>query len=205
MYPGSVLDLDPSIVSSSPPLIIRTNRTWGLRSDRKRYRVPTPPGTPKPADITGGGLKDWDTDRDTLIEPLGDVIVDGWIADKGIPGADRSDLLLTVIGHDTNGNGKLDANEITAIIGECREVPGKNYQYIEQINGVFYIHHINWKDVNGNGIPDDGDNFWHYIYNTSTGVLKIYDRNGNLVYMGTPDGQNNQIPPHTPWNWLYDN
>jgi len=58
MYPGSVLDLDPSIVASSPPLIIRSNRTWGVRSDKKQYRVPTPPGTPKPADITGGGWKD---------------------------------------------------------------------------------------------------------------------------------------------------
>lgn len=204
MFPGSILfdGLAPDMASM--PNVIATNRIWPVKWD-PNWAVETPGTVPKPGDITGDGRNDWDCNGDTWIAPLGDVFVDKWVADNGAPGADDDDSLVTVIGHDTNGNGKLDANEVTAIIGECQEIPGMNRTYIEEINGVFYVHHVNWDDNNRNGEIDPGEDVWHYIYNTSTGILKIYDKDGTLVYMGPPDGSNNQVPPGTPWDWWYDN
>lgn len=43
---------------------------------------------------------------------------------------------------------------------------------------------------------------------TSGGILikaaYSYDKDGNLVYMGPPDGSNNQVPGGQPWDWWYD-
>lgn len=206
-FPGSALPVGTSPAMYEIPNIILTNRFLPRKYD-PRWVVEVPretPFPPKPGDITGDGRNDWDCDGDTWIAPLGDVYVDSWIADNGPTGASGGDSLVTVIGHDTNGNGKLEANEVTAIIRECREVPGMNSVYIEEIDGVYYVHHINWDDQNGNQRIDPGENVWHYIYNTSTGILKIYDKNGDLVYMGPPSGSPNQVPPYSPWDWWYDN
>lgn len=206
MFPGSFVSIGTAPLMSALPNVIRTNRFWPIKWD-PRWTVEVPrvtPFPPKPGDITGDGRNDWDCNGDTWIAPLGDVYVDTWIADNGAAGASNDDSLVTVIGHDTNGNGKLDANEVTAIIGECREVPGMNNVYIEKLDGVYYVHHINWDDENRNERIDPGEDVWHYIYNTSTGVLKIYDKNGDLVYMGPPSGSPNQVPPYDPWDWWYN-
>jgi len=203
MFPGTCMIVGTITLMYAVQNIIKTKRILPVDIVPNWWRVPTISDVPKPGDITGDGRNDWDCDGDTWISPLGDVFVDTWVSDNGEDGADASDSLLTVIGHDLNGNGRLEANEVTAIIGECREVPGVNMLYIEELNGVFYIHHINWNDTNNNHILDPGEDVWHYIYNTSTGILKIYDKNGVLVYMGSPDGNNNQVAGGSPWNWWY--
>jgi hypothetical protein len=35
---------------------------------------------------------------------------------------------------------------------------------------------------------DPCEPIFHYIYNTKTGILKIFDQTGNLIYSGPPAG-----------------
>lgn len=144
-------------------------------------RAPAPAGMPPTGDITGDGNDDWDFDSDTII-PNSDIIVDVWTSDNkpDTPG-NHEDSIIFVIGHDTNGNGKLDVGEQTHIIGECVFPGGRNQGWIKKEgDGVWYAH---WVNVH----PITGEKF-HYIYNTQTGILKIYNEDGVLVYIGPPEG-----------------
>ncbi len=154
---------------------------------RAEPRLRTGPGVvslPKPTDITGDGRTDWDSDSDTHVE--GDTYVDGWISDAD-SGGWFGDCIIIVIGHDTNQNGKLDGSEVTDIIGKCIYDPGANSAKIFPIPDGSVIHHWNWEDSNRDGDRDPGERARHYIYNTKTGKLKVYDENGNLLFFGDPD------------------
>lgn len=141
-------------------------------------RIPPLPGTPKPGDFNGDGRPGWDTGWYAFLPDLGDVFVSEVITDR--PGGPSQDSMITVIDHDTNGNGQLDPSEVSAVIGQCVFVPGLNAVYVEEIDGVEYVHHLNKEDGTNNG--------FHYIYNTQTGLLKVYDMQGNPIYFGPPDG-----------------
>lgn len=125
----------------------------------------------------------------TRIRTSRDTYVDGWVSDSDPDGSD-GDALIIVIGHDTNQNGKLDGDEVNHIIGKCTEVPGINDTKIYPIPDGSVIHHWNWKDLDGDWEPDPGELRYHYIYNTKTGKLKVFDGNGNLVFFGDPDDYN---------------
>jgi hypothetical protein len=167
------------------------------------WTVPPNPLLPKSGDVTGDGRQDWNAGRrGIIIAPLGDVIVDSWIADNGPEGPDSGDSLIIVIGHDTNGNRKLEPGEVIAIIEECQKDPGVNNCEVVEYGGIIWIVHENWSDSNGNDFRDPGESSLVYKYNHVTGELWIYV-DGILVHRGTPDGNHNTLSGGSPFNWWY--
>lgn len=153
------------------------------------WKVPAPGAPtsprPKPGDVDGVGRPDWKSNNDTNLG--GDIIVNGWVSDAD-PNGSAGDAMILAIGHDTNGNGILDLGEVTNIIGKCVFVPGRNVVWYEVIEGGYLINMDNFQDLNGNGVIDPGEQQRHYIYNTVTGILKVFDQNGQLLYSGSPSG-----------------
>lgn len=148
-----------------------------------RWQVP-PIGLPKPADIDGDGRTDWDSKSGTHVE--GNTFIDGWVTDND-PNGPNGDSMVVVIGHDLDGDGELSASEITATIGKCVFVPGRNTVKIFPIAGGHVVHVWNWKDSNGDKKWNPGEEMRHYIYNTKTGKLKVFDENGTLLFHGDPE------------------
>jgi hypothetical protein len=157
-------------------------RTW---KPDPRFR--TGPGLvtlPKPGDVDGDGRAEWDSNSDMHVE--GNTYIDGWISDADAGGWE-GDSLIIVIGHDTNQNGRLEASEVSHVIGKCIYNPGINYAEIVPIEDGSLIHHWNREDGNRNKRRDSGGKARHYIYNTKTGKLKVFDESGNLIFFGDPD------------------
>jgi len=155
-----------------------------IRRDR-RWTVPPGNGLPMPGDVDGDGRIDWKAGNDTVLG--GGVTVGGWVSDHD-PDGSNGDSMVLVIGHDDNNNGVLELGEITHIIGKCVFVPGMNIVWYEVIEGGYVIHLDNFKDLNGNGRWDPGEERRHYIYNTVTGKFKVFDEDNNLLYSGPPQG-----------------
>lgn len=160
---------------------------------------------PKPGDINGDGRNDWDYPDD---QPLGNngKLIDIWGIDLGPPGGVPDDngtpgnpnddyypdCFIIVVGHDDNGNGRLDAGEIDAAIGACTFIGGLNHGWIDRATNVVHWVNERYVDSNGNGRRDPGeriDRKRHYIYNPNTGKLKVYY---------DPDGDGPQ-PPILEW------
>jgi hypothetical protein len=103
--------------------------------------------------------------------------------------------MVVVIGHDLDGDGELSASEISAIIGKCVFIPlpppnshpAVNSVKIFPIPNGHVIHMWNIEDANGDGVWNPGERMRHYIYNTKTGKLKVFDENGNLLFHGDPE------------------
>lgn len=157
-------------------------RTW--MPDKRFVTRPGVVDLPKPADVDGDGRADWDSNSDMHVE--GNTFIDGWISYED-SGDWQGDSLIIVIGHDTNQNGRLEASEVSHVIGKCVYLPGVNYAEIVPIADGSLIHRWNWEDSNGNRRRDPGERAGHYIYNTKTGNLKVIDESGNLNFFGDHD------------------
>lgn len=146
----------------------------------------------------GGRNRPWD--RDISI-PSGDTVKDepgvklpgnkiiNWGFEHGPfpwPGADRSDAIVGVEGTDRNNNGRLDPDEVEGVVGLCPPDGSVNSFYVDPEG---YVHWENRKKGNENNERPDT----HYIYDPQRDILKIYDSNGNLVYMGPPRNWGNHV------------
>ena len=78
---------------------------------------------------------------------------------RWVPGSE--DMLILVIGHGSNKDGKLQAGEVTHVIGKCKYIPGRNKFEYEAIDGGYLVHHYNFKDTNGNYRWDPGEPIRH--------------------------------------------
>ena len=192
---SSHLFLEPNEVPGhymvSTALYVTQNRIpIGLPTGRQYHCPPAGPnaGTiPKPGDANGDGHNDWDYPGDTPV-PGTNKIVGIFGFDVPPPGATAvqrqdgtwyyPDLYGIGIGNDDNGNGRLDYNEVDAWVGRCPFDGGRNTWWLEKHDGVWYMHCISRH-------PTDG-RVRHYIYNTETGILKVYAEGGGLVYQGPP-------------------
>jgi hypothetical protein len=173
---------------------------------------PIPPySPPKPKDINGDGILDWDYPMDQQLGN-GNKLVDLWgidiapagsvIVNNGYP-----DCFVVVIGTDTNGNGKLEGDEITAVIGACTFAAGRNYGWVDKDTNV--VHWVNLefhKDSNGN-LTNRVKQKRHYVYNPNTGKLKVYfDPDGDgpaPAYLEWPTNEPSGGDPNDyPWGVL---
>ena len=91
---------------------------------------------------------------------------------------DASDSFVIVIGHDDNGNGEIDPEEIDDWIGMCVWDNGENQTYENKVDGR-YIHHVSVDPANGRKV--------HFIYDKVTGKLKVYTSWGWTWGPGDPD------------------
>jgi len=140
---------------------------------------------PRPGDINGDGVHDYDYPSDTPV--VGYILIDVWV----VPTSDTTADYVLVIGQDTNGNGRLEANEIWYPIGECPWPHGVNSGYIGT-DGKIYWESFN--DANGNKNWDPGEPQKTFIYIPQTGELVvIFDPDGpggqppREVYRGNPN------------------
>jgi hypothetical protein len=95
---------------------------------------------PRPGDINGDGIPDYDYPSDTPV--VGYILIDVWVT-----AGDTNDYVM-VIGKDNNGNGKLDVDEIWYPIGECPWPHGVNEGYIGTDGKTYWE---SYDDSNGNG------------------------------------------------------
>lgn len=131
---------------------------------------------PRPGDINGDGVPDYDYPVD--IGVVGYILIDVWV----VPTSDTTADYVLVIGQDTNGNGRLDVGEIWYPIGECPWSHGVNKGYIGT-DGKIYWESFN--DTNMNGKWDPGEQKKTFIYIPNT---------GELVVIFDPDGPGGQLP-----------
>jgi hypothetical protein len=141
---------------------------------------------PRPGDINGDGVRDYDYPSDTKV--VGYILIDVWV----VPTSDTTADYVLVIGKDTNGNGRLDVGEIWYPIGECPWPNGVNEGYIGTDGKIYWE---SWNDSNQNGNWDPGEQKKTYIYKPETGELVvIFDPDGpggqppREVYRGDPNG-----------------
>lgn len=132
-------------------------------------------------DISGDGVPDWSyvgaDDVSGGGAPSG-TKVDFWGWNRGGVGMDASDSFVIVIGHDDNGNGEIDPEEIDDWIGMCVWDNGENQTYENEVDGR-YIHHVSVDPANGRKV--------HFIYDKVTGKLKVYTSWGWTWGPGDPD------------------
>jgi hypothetical protein len=131
---------------------------------------------PRPGDINGDGVPDYDYPVD--IGVVGYILIDVWV----VPTSDTTADYVLVIGQDTNGNGRLDVGEIWYPIGECPWPHGVNKGYIGT-DGKIYWESFNDTNMNGNWDPGEQKKTFIYIPNT-----------GELVVIFDPDGPGGQLP-----------
>ena len=103
---------------------------------------------PRPGDINGDGVPDYDYPVD--IGVVGYILIDVWV----VPTSDTTADYVLVIGQDTNGNGRLDVGEIWYPIGECPWPHGVNEGYIGT-DGKIYWESFNDTNMNGNWDPEE--------------------------------------------------
>jgi hypothetical protein len=102
------------------------------------------------------------------------------------PGPDQSDAYVGIVGTDTNGNGRLDPEEVEGVIGLCPPDGSLNSFYVDEQG---YVHWENREKGNESNVRPDT----HYIYDPSRNILKIYDSNGNLIYIGPPSNWDGHV------------
>ncbi|GIV09624.1 MAG: hypothetical protein KatS3mg019_1715 [Fimbriimonadales bacterium] len=143
----------------------------------------------------GGDGKPWPRDISVPSSPNepGVQLPDGKIVNWGfehgpLPFArpDRSDAWVGIIGEDDNRNGRLDPEEVEGVIGLCPPDGSVNNFYIDEQG---YVHWENRKKGHEDAQRPD----LHYIYDPSRNILKIYDSNGNLIYIGPPENWNGSV------------
>jgi hypothetical protein len=139
---------------------------------------------PRPGDINGDGIPDYDYPSDTPV--VGYILIDVWVT-----AGDTNDYVM-VIGKDNNGNGKLDVDEIWYPIGECPWPHGVNDGYIGTDGKTYWE---SFEDSNQNASWDPGEPKRTFIYKPETGELVvIFDPDGpggqppREVYRGDPNG-----------------
>lgn len=138
--------------------------------------------------ISGGQSRLWPKDISLIPEEgavsLGGGIIIEWGLEQGsfpFPGYDSSDAWVGLIGTDQNGDGRLQPGEVTGVIGRCNPNQADNDYYVDEKG---FIH---WKNYGNNELK------FHYIYDSSRDLLKIFDESGNLIYIGKPSGWRDDV------------
>jgi hypothetical protein len=139
---------------------------------------------PKPGDINGDGVADYDYPSDTSIS--GNITLDVWATD-----GDVNDYVL-LLGEDTNQNGRLEPHEVWYPLGECPWPFGVNKGYVGTDGKVYWD---SFNDTNRNRNWDPGEPKKTFIYIPQTGELVVlFDPDGpggqspREVYRGDPNG-----------------
>lgn len=130
------------------------------------------------SDINGDGILDYNYQFDQKL-PDTNMIVDLRGLRRSAIGPSVDDEFYLVIGTDLNFNNKLETGEITSTIGRGFKGNTKpKYTYISMGKGKFALK---WKAID----PVTGKTYT-FIFIAHTGTLKVFDENGNLIYIGPP-------------------
>ncbi|MCS7192848.1 MAG: hypothetical protein NZ937_07705 [Armatimonadetes bacterium] len=178
---------------------------YALAPSQKEIPIPIPDrcpprgSIPRPADIDGDGVNDWDYPSDIKI-PSSNFVVGLFGIRRGVERGflwwrtfmNTGSLYSLRVGLDSNNNGLLEPNEIQYRIGQCPWPYGMNRGYIRlKQDGKRHVHWESYNDSNRNGQEDPGEPKVHFIYDPLENRLKVYRKTPQgivyIEYIGNPD------------------